>query len=293
MIKNNINNNKLKKNKKTKIDKRLNNSKKLIGDRIGKFLAKCGICSRRKAEKLVLEGKIKINGLIVKDLSKKVFLDDIVEYEGKILKPQEKVVIAVNKPIGYLSTVYDKFGGKLITDLIGEYKKYKVYPAGRLDKNSRGLVILTNDGEIAYKLTHPKFNIPKTYEVLLNKNLEEKDLITLTKGICIDNKILSFINIEFINLDEIINKNGKKFFLHYSHLLKTCNKIKNYQLLKVTINEGRKRIIRIAFKKLNYEVIDLKRVQIGSFNVYNYFNQLKEGNFKILDKKEISELLKT
>ena len=134
--------------------------------RINKFIAQSGYCSRRKADELIKYSKVCVNGTILLDLSYQVNDGDIVEVEGKkIKKKEEKVYIAINKPVGYTSTVKDKFADKKVVDLIKS--NTRVYPIGRLDKDSHGLLILTNDGDLTYELTHPKFEHKKVYEVLV------------------------------------------------------------------------------------------------------------------------------
>ena len=134
--------------------------------RINKLIAQSGYCSRRKADELIKNSKVCVNGTILLDLSYQVNDGDIVEVEGKkIRKKEEKVYIAINKPVGYTSTVKDKFANKKVVDLIKS--NTRVYPVGRLDKDSHGLLILTNDGDLTYELTHPKFEHKKVYEVLV------------------------------------------------------------------------------------------------------------------------------
>lgn len=232
--------------------------------RIAKFLARCGISSRRKCEQIILQGRVKINGEIIKDLSKKIFLDDKIELDGRPLILEEKIVIALNKPTGYLSTVSDKFNRKTVLDLI-HYKNFRLYPVGRLDINSRGLIILTNDGELAYKLAHPKFGVPKVYDVLINKRINFKDLEIILNGIKIEDRELYPLSVELLN---------------------------DGSLIRIKIAEGRKRIIRKVFKTLGYKVIDLKRVQIGNFKLDDCKPKLSEGSFKILSDLEIKKLLR-
>jgi len=177
---------------------------------------------------------------------------------------EEKIVIALNKPTGYLSTVSDKFNRKTVLDLI-HYKNFRLYPVGRLDINSRGLIILTNDGELAYKLAHPKFGVPKVYDVLINKRINFKDLEIILNGIKIEGRELYPLSVELLN---------------------------DSSLIRIKIAEGRKRIIRKVFKTLGYKVIDLKRVQIGNFKLDDCKPKLSEGSFKILSDLEIKKLLK-
>jgi 23S rRNA pseudouridine2605 synthase len=229
--------------------------------RIAKYLAACGLLSRRKNEELILSGKIKVNGKVVKNLSCKVSNDDNVEYNGNFLKPQENIVIALNKPPGYLSTVKDDFKRKTVLSLVKDLK-LRLFPVGRLDNNSRGLIFLTNDGDFAYKVTHPKFQISKVYIVEINNVIKIKEIIKIEKGIKIEDR-------EMVPLDIRILRNEK-----------------GHSIIEIKIVEGRKRIIRKTFSKLGYEVVDLKRIQIGGFKLGN----IKEGNYKVLNKKEIESV---
>jgi len=240
--------------------------------RISRFLAECGINSRRKCENLIINGKVKVNGEIIKELYFKVDPEkDIIEYNGNILKIEEKIVLALNKPPGYLCTVKDDYNRKTVLDLIEDINfKNRLYPVGRLDYNSRGLLLMTNDGEFAYKILHPKFNIPKTYEIVLNKNLTIKDRDKLIKGVEIDGII---VEIKEINL---VNNNGNS--INYS---------KGSKNIILTIHEGRKRIIRRLFKESGYKVMDLKRLKIGNFDV----NEIREGSYKILNNNDLKKIL--
>ncbi|MBM3701054.1 MAG: rRNA pseudouridine synthase [Actinobacteria bacterium] len=233
--------------------------------RISVFLARCGIASRRACEAVVLEGRVKINGEVTKDLSTLVSAADIVELDGKPLNtPEEKISVALNKPPGYLCTARDDFKRKTVMELLAGLSQ-RLYPAGRLDFNSRGLLILTNDGELAYRITHPSFKIPKTYNVKIKGIINMKDFSVLSRGFEIEGKIFKPLELEIINKKE--NSPG------------SCIKIK--------IAEGRKRVIRKAFEALGHRVTDLKRVQIGNFKL----GSLKEGQYKILQAKDLRELL--
>lgn len=229
--------------------------------RIAKYLAKCGLLSRRKNEELILSGKIKVNGKVVKNLSCKVSSEDNVEYNGNFLKLQENIVIALNKPPGYLSTVKDDFKRKTVLSLVKDLK-LRLFPVGRLDNNSRGLIFLTNDGDFAYKVTHPKFQISKVYIVEINNVIGIKEILKIEKGIKIEDR-------EMVPLDIRILRNEK-----------------GHSVIEIKIVEGRKRIVKKTFSKLGYEVVDLKRIQIGGFKLGN----IKEGNYKALNKKEIESV---
>jgi len=230
--------------------------------RIASFLAQCSLGSRRKCEILVLEGKINVNGKIIKELYYKIDPDsDEVEYLNKKLKIENKVIIALNKPSGYLCTMKDDFNRQTVIDLMKDFNIIKgLFPVGRLDLNSRGLLLMTNDGDFAYKILHPKFNISKTYEVILKKPIIAEDIEKLSMGINIDDVKVNVTNVK-------ISENNKKITL--------------------TIHEGRKRIIRRIFKEMGYIVYDLKRISIGNFNIGN----LNEGCFKVLNEQDLKKIL--
>jgi len=228
--------------------------------RISKYLADCGLGSRRKCEKLVEEGNVKVDGATIEELSYKVGPGQKVECFDQEVRPQPRMVIALNKPVGYLCTVSDDFNRKKVTDLIK--KDVRLYPAGRLDYYSRGLLIMTNDGGLAYKLTHPKFGVPKTYKLKISGPLKDEDIKKLREGIKIDG---AGVNITFLKL------------------LKTTP---HHSSVTVEIVEGRKRILRRLFRGLGYKVIDLQRVKIGNFKLKN----LKEGQHMVLGDNQIKEL---
>ena len=237
-----------------------NNTKK--NPRIAKFLAACGLASRRKCEELVLEGKIKINKKTITDLSYRVLDSDVVEYKRRILKIKDNIVIALNKPPGYISTVRDDFKRKTVLELVNE-KDIRLFPVGRLDAKSRGLLLLTNNGELAYRILHPKFQIPKIYHVKIQGGISSNKLKILSEGIRIEERILFPIDVKILKTN-----------LHST-------------LIEIKIIEGRKRIIRKTLKKLGYKVLDLKRIQIGGYRL----NNLKEGSYKILSRGEINSII--
>jgi len=229
--------------------------------RIAKYLASCGILSRRKAEELIKSEKIKVNGEILTDLSFKVSNGDKVEYEGKELKFEKNIVIALNKPEGYISSVRDNYKRKTVLDLVNGIKA-RLYPVGRLDFDSRGLILLTNDGDFTYKILHPKFKVPKTYEVETNDYFRAESIEKLENGIDVEGRELKPAAVRIL-----LRKN-------------------NISRIEIKIIEGRKRVIRKAFKRLGYNVKDLKRTAIGNLKLGN----LAEGKFKILTNDELEKI---
>lgn len=230
--------------------------------RLSRYLADCGVWSRRKCEDLITSGRIKVDGRKITDLSFKVSNSSKVLLDGQLIKPQEKIVIALNKPPGYLSTASDEFGRKTVLDLVKNIK-VRLYPAGRLDRDSSGLIILTNNGELVYNITHPKFMIPKTYQLTISGNISKRDLKALIAGINIDSRKLKPAEVKIV-------KTGS-----------------SYQTLKIQIHEGRKRILRRVMTHLGYEVLGLKRIRIGDLDL----GELKEGRYRVLKDSDIKKLL--
>ncbi len=245
-------------NKRTTSQQNSHNNKKI---RLNKFLADCGIASRRKAEKLIQEGKIKVNGEVVSDLAIKVNEDDRVEYCGRPLKKQEQVYIMLNKPKDFLTTTNDPKNRNKVTDLIKDKKLPKLFPIGRLDRNTSGILILTNNGELANKLMHPSRNVEKMYKVTLDKPFPKKNLETLLKGIYVKN--------HFIKPNSIMYQSPQE---------------KNKLVL--SIHTGQYRIVRRMFKTMGYYVKNLDRIYYGGIKK----EKLKPGQWRHLTKKEVNIL---
>lgn len=234
-------------------------------ERLQKIIAASGVCSRRKAEDLIVSGKVKVNGEIVNQLGIKVSFNDVIEINGKILKREEKITYLLNKPKFYLSSVSDDRGRKCVTELIET--NYRIFPVGRLDFESSGLLLMSNDGELTNKLLHPKFKIPKTYNVVVDGIVEEDVIKTLSKGVLLDG----------------VFKTG------YSKIkINKKNFNKNTTSLQVTIFEGYNRQIRKMFELFNYKVIQLHRVSFGCVEIGN----LKQGESRKLKPFEIITLKK-
>lgn len=230
-------------------------------ERLQKFIAKSGITSRRKAELLILQGRVKVNGEVIKTLGFKINPErDIVEIDNKIIKPEHKVYVVLYKPIGYLSTLYDPFGRKTIKELLRGKIPFRVYPVGRLDFDSEGLLLCTNDGEIANLIIHPKYKIPKEYEVLVKGLPRDDELKKLREG--------------------VILEEGKTLPAEFDIVWKDLKA--NVAFLRVVLYQGWKRQIRRMFALFGYEVIKLKRVRIGEIKL----GKLKPGEFRFLNERE-------
>jgi 23S rRNA pseudouridine2605 synthase len=227
-------------------------------ERIQKYIARCGVTSRRKAEELIKQGKVKVNGELIKDI---ILVDperDIVEVNGKIIKPEEKkVYIMLNKPIGYVTTVKDEKGRRTVLDLIDV--KERIYPVGRLDYDTSGLLILTNDGDFAYKLMHPSKEVDKVYIAEVEGIPTEKELEMFRNGLKIEDYITSKAKIEIL---KIIDKNA---------------------IVRIVIHEGKNRQVRKMCEKIGHKVLKLKRVQIGKIKL----GSLEVGKWRYLKKEEI------
>ena len=230
-------------------------------ERLQKYLASAGIASRRKCEELILQGKIEVNGIVVTELGTKVNSKDIIKYNGKMVKPEEeKIYILLNKPIGYVTTAHEQFGRDKVLDLIKINKR--IVPVGRLDMYTSGALILTNDGELVNKLTHPKNEIDKTYNATLKGIITEQEIEKLRTGVIID--------------DDYLTKPAKVKILK-------IDENKNISRVQITIHEGKNRQIRKMCEAIDKKVIALHRSKIGKLDV----KDLKPGEWKYLKLNEI------
>ncbi len=231
-------------------------------ERLQKVIAEAGIASRRKAENLILDGKVKVNGEVVKVLGTKVKETDEVMVEGKVISREDKEYYLLNKPRETVSTVSDEKGRKTIVELIET--SGRVFPVGRLDYDTTGLILLTNDGELTNILTHPNSGVPKTYLAKLDRILEMEDYFKIKEGVSIDGRI---VNVSHIKIKKKDKKSG------------TC-------FVEITIHEGRNHIIRRLFESLHYDVVKLTRTHYGFLNL----GTLNSGEYRTLTRKEVSEL---
>jgi 23S rRNA pseudouridine2605 synthase len=233
--------------------------------RIAKAISDTGYTSRRKAESLIQLGTVKVNGKIIEDPAVDVNPEvDVITIEGKRLqKPKSRIYILLNKPTKCVTTTDDELGRETIMDLIKpRHRKGNLYPIGRLDYNSEGVLLLTNDGDITNKILHPSYEIPKTYEVKIQGLIDVKILNRLRRGIKLPEGTLFFKNIKIIKSTP------------------------NNTWLELTITEGRNRIIRRAFEHIRYQVLKLRRVSIGFINA----GELRPGEYRFLESDEIKKL---
>lgn len=231
-------------------------------ERLQKVIAEAGIASRRKAENLIIEGKVSINGEVVKVLGTKVKQGDEVMVDGKAITREDKEYYLLNKPRETVSTVSDEKGRKTIVELIET--SGRVFPVGRLDYDTTGLILLTNDGELTNILTHPNSGVPKTYLAKLDRILEMEDYFKIKEGVSIDGRK---VNVSHLKIKKKDKKSG------------TC-------FVEITIHEGRNHIIRRLFESLHYDVVKLTRTHYGFLNL----GTLNSGEYRTLTRKEVSEL---
>lgn len=226
--------------------------------RMNRFIALAGICSRREADELIKKGKIKLNGKIVTELGTQVNRQDEVTYQGKKLKSQQFVYILLNKPKNTITTMDDPSGRKTIMDIISGAADERVFPVGRLDRNTTGLILLTNDGGLTEKLTHPSNQIRKLYHVRLDNPLPEDDLKKLLTGIELEDGV-----VKADKADYVAGKSPSE--------------------VGIQIHSGKNRIVRRMFEALGYKVLSLDRVMIAHLNKKN----LPRGKWRTLSDKEV------
>lgn len=229
--------------------------------RLNKFLAHAGVASRREADELIKAGLVEINGKVVNEMGYKVKPTDDVKFNGSQLRAEQKVYIALNKPKGFITTVSDPRARKTVMDLVGNACKERIYPVGRLDRKTSGVLLFTNDGELAKALTHPSHGARKIYEVGLDKNLTSEHLQKIKEGITLDDGP--------IKVDEISYIEGK-----------------SKKEIGVILHSGRNRIVRRIFEHLGYEVTKLDRVFFAGITKKG----MNRGQWRHLNKKEVDFL---
>lgn len=230
--------------------------------RLNKYLAHCGLASRRAADEYILQGQVQVNGKVVQEMGYKVQPSDEVRFKGKVVKPVNKLVYyLMNKPRNVMCTSSDEKDRRTVVDLLKHDVTERVYPVGRLDRNTTGLLLLTNDGELTKKLTHPSYNVPKVYHVTLDKPFTLKDLEKLREGISLED-------------GEI-----KPDSLHYVEELGKRD-------LYIEMHSGKNRIVRRIFEHMGYEVVKLDRVYYAGLTKKN----LSRGRYRPLTAEEIRML---
>ena len=230
--------------------------------RINKYIASSGVASRRKADELIANGNVKVNGKAITELGYDVLEEDKVSVNGKLIKPEKKMVyLALNKPIGYVTTVSDDKKRPTVMDLVTD-AEVRLFPVGRLDYNTSGLLLLTNDGDLANKMMHPKNDVVKTYRALVKGVVSDKHLYKLRKGVDIGGYITKPAK---VNVIKAVGRNT---------------------LVEISIGEGKNRQVRKMFKAVDRPVIELTRISIGDIKL----GRLIVGSYRKLRKEEIEYL---
>ncbi len=225
--------------------------------RLNRFIANAGICSRREADNLISAGQVKVNGKVIAEMGYKVKKTDIVEYKGKKLKSETHQYVLLNKPRGFVTTTKDPHAKRTVMELVSKACNERIYPVGRLDKETTGLLLFTNDGETAKKLTHPSHKVKKIYQVELDKPITKDDFETILNGVTLEDGPAS------VNELAILGDDNKT--------------------LGVEIHIGRNRIVRRIFESIGYTVKKLDRVMFASLTKKN----LPRGKYRHLSPKEV------
>ena len=233
--------------------------------RINKYIALCGVASRRKAEELILAGRVTVNDEVMTELSYKVDEEnDIVKVDDKLIKEENKLeYILLNKPEGYITTVKDQFDRPSVLDLVSDIKE-RVYPIGRLDYETSGLLLLTNDGDLTYKLTHPKHEVDKTYVARVKGKLTKEEIERFKTGLKIEDYTTAPAKLKVIKYDEQ----------------------RDSSLLEIKIHEGKNRQVRKMCKAINHPVLRLRRSAMGKIKI----GDCEIGKYRYLTEDEIKYL---
>ena len=229
--------------------------------RLNRFIANAGVCSRRDADNLITKGDITVNGKVVTEMGVMVSMKDDVRYQGKKLNAEEKVYVLLNKPKDYVTTVEDKHAKHTVMELVRDASTNRIYPVGRLDKQTTGLLLLTNDGDLTKILTHPKYRAKKIYHVFLDKPVFASHIDQLAKGITLEDGPIHADAISFADKDD-----------------KTQ--------VGIEIHSGRNRIVRRMFEHLGYKVVKLDRVFFAGLTKKN----VPRGKWRYLTTKEVTQL---
>lgn len=228
--------------------------------RLNKYIAKSGIASRRDADELIKAGKVSVNGNVITEMGHKVERGDKVKYDGKLLKPERFVYVLLNKPKDFITTMEDPENRKTVMQLVSSACKERIYPVGRLDRNTTGLLLFTNDGALSEKLTHPSYNIKKIYQVDLDKPVSKSHFMEIQNGLELEDGAVKVDDIAVLSSDK--------------------------KSLGIEIHVGRNRIVRRIFEHFGYDVKRLDRTMYGSLTK----KDLPRGKWRFLSEKEIQNL---
>ncbi len=229
--------------------------------RLNRYIANAGICSRREADVYIAAGNVTVNGKAVTEMGYKVASVDVVKFDGRLINPEKKEYILLNKPKNFITTTSDEKGRRTVMELISNATKARLLPVGRLDRNTTGLLLFTNDGDLAKKLTHPRYGVRKIYHIELNKNLKAEDLKKIKEGLELEDGIIKVDEVSYI-------ANAPK------------------REVGVEIHSGKNRIVRRIFEHLGYEVIKLDRVIFAGLTK----KDLPRGHWRPLTKQEVINL---
>jgi len=229
--------------------------------RLNRFIANSGVCSRREADRYITAGVVSVNGQVVTELGTKVSVMDDIRFEGQRLNAEKKVYLLLNKPKNFVTTTDDPHAEKTVMDLIKNACTERIYPVGRLDRNTTGLLLFTNDGELAKRLTHPSFGQKKIYQATLDKPLSKSDMLKISEGIELEDGIIAADAISYIDAD-------------------------HKDEIGIEIHSGKYRVVRRIFEQLGYEVKKLDRVYFAGLSKVN----LPRGKWRFLTRQEISFL---
>ena len=231
------------------------------GIRLNKYISNAGICSRREADVYIAAGNAQVNDKVITEMGHKVKEGDVVKFDGAVISPETKRYLILNKPKNYITTMDDERGRKTVMDLVAHATKERLYPVGRLDKNTTGLLLFTNDGELTKKLTHPKYNIKKLYHASLDKKLKLADLQKIAANFMLEGKMVFVDDVSYI-----------------------ANESKTE--VGIQIHSGRNRIVRKIFEHFGYKVVKLDRVVFAELTKKN----LPRGRFRMLTNQEVINL---
>lgn len=231
--------------------------------RLNKYIANSGVCSRREADELIAQGLVTVNGQVITEMGYKVKKEDVVKYDGRKILPEPYVYILMNKPKDFITTTEDDKGRKTVMDLLADKIPQRVFPIGRLDRNTTGVLLLTNDGEVAQALTHPSFEIKKVYHVVLDKKVSGNELDKLVTGVELEDGTV------FADAATFVDNEDRRH-------------------VGVEIHSGRNRVVRRMFEALGFEVEKLDRVSMGIFTK----KDLPRGKWRFLTQSEIGFLMK-
>lgn len=230
--------------------------------RLNKYLADAGICSRRDADKYIQAGVVKVNDQIVTELGSRVNINDKVEFEGQVIRREKLRYVLLNKPKGYITTSDDPYERKTVMELVQGACEERIYPVGRLDRNTTGLLLLTNDGDLAKILTHPSHGASKLYHVWLDKPLTRNDLRKIIEGVELEDGVVQVDAVDYVAEDE------------------------SHKQVGIELHSGRNRVVRRLFEHLGYEVVKLDRAVFAGLTKL----KLGRGHWRFLTPAEISML---